>query len=55
MRLLQKERVLEDIKNRRQNRSAEILTRTKLVREKITKESGQWDAVTTLRDIRYAS
>ncbi len=56
MTLSQKQQVevIENIKNRRQVRSIEILEETRLIRKKITESSGKWDAVKVLRDIRYA-
>lgn len=49
------QRVIESIQNRRQIRAVEILEKTREIRKKITKDTGDWDGVKVLRDIRYAS
>jgi hypothetical protein len=51
---ISKQQVVETIKSRRQLRAVELLEKTRLIRKKITEDSGKWDAVTVLRDIRYA-
>lgn len=49
------QQVIESTKGRRKLRAGSILEKTRLIRKKITAKSGKWDAVKTLRDIRYAS
>ncbi len=49
------QQVVENIKNRRQIRSVEILEKTRSIRKKITDDTGNWDGVEVLRHIRYAS
>ena len=49
------QKVIDNIKSRQQSRAGLLLEKTKAIRKKISIDSGQWDAVKTLRDIRYAS
>lgn len=54
MRQNQQQQVIEKIKNRRQIRADELLQKTRSIRKKISADTGKWDAVKVLRDIRYA-
>lgn len=55
MKRVQGQQVIENIKIRRQTQADELLARTKLIRKRLTMASKDWDAVTVLRGIRYAS
>ena len=53
MKNVQKQSVIENIKDRTRTRAVELLAKTKSIRRNLAR-SGDWDSVKVLRDIRYA-
>lgn len=53
MKNIQRQPVIENIKDRTRTRAVELLAKTKSIRRNLAR-SGDWDSVKVLRDIRYA-